>query len=143
MLYFISCSAPAVCRWIQFCALLSLVLCGSYLPMDAASCSTPAAMLMDTQPVRLACSYRCWFVKKCCWLVYVRENTVLAGNLRSFTTSYSQTNRPTTLCSVLNSLPVRTRGALCPRGPLCTPLPCMLMKHLQHKTFAATYVQNR
>ena len=25
------------------------------------------------QPVRLAGSYHCWFVKKYCWLVYVRE----------------------------------------------------------------------
>ena len=27
----------------------------------------------EIQPVRLAGSYRCWFVKKYCWLVYVRE----------------------------------------------------------------------
>ena len=28
---------------------------------------------MVHQHVRLAGSYRCWFVKKYCWLVYVRE----------------------------------------------------------------------
>ena len=27
----------------------------------------------DNQPVRLAGSFRCWFVKKYCWLVCVRE----------------------------------------------------------------------
>ena len=27
----------------------------------------------NKQPVRLAGSYRCWFVKKYCWLVCVRE----------------------------------------------------------------------
>ena len=26
-----------------------------------------------TQPVRLAGSFRCWFVKKYCWLVCVKE----------------------------------------------------------------------
>jgi len=39
-----------------------------------------------------ACSVG-WFVKKYCWLVCVRENTVPTENLRSFTTSHSQTNR--------------------------------------------------
>ena len=28
---------------------------------------------VDQQPVRLASSFRCWFVKKYCWLVCVRE----------------------------------------------------------------------
>ena len=32
----------------------------------------PARALRD-QPVRLAGSFRCWFVKKYCWLVCVRE----------------------------------------------------------------------
>ena len=27
----------------------------------------------DIQPIQLAGSYRCWFVKKYCWLVCVRE----------------------------------------------------------------------
>ena len=29
--------------------------------------------MCDKQPVRLASSNRCWFVKKYCWLVCVRE----------------------------------------------------------------------
>ena len=32
-----------------------------------------ATYLADKQPVRLAGSFRCWFVKKYCWLVCVRE----------------------------------------------------------------------
>ena len=48
---------------------------------------------------RLAHSYRRWFVKKYCWLVYVRKNIVSVKNLRSFTISHSQTNR--LMCAVL------------------------------------------
>ena len=54
------------------------------------------------QPIRLAGSYRCWFVKKYCWLVCVRKNTVSAENLQSFTTSHSQTNR-----LLVHNLPIR------------------------------------
>ena len=44
------------------------------------------------QPVRLAGSYRCWFVKKYCWLIVWEKNTILTENLQSFTTSHSKTN---------------------------------------------------
>ena len=32
-----------------------------------------AGLQQNQQPIRLASSYRCWFVKKYCWLVCVRE----------------------------------------------------------------------
>jgi len=36
-------------------------------------CAAAAMNAPYLQPVRLAGSFRCWFVKKYCWLVCVRE----------------------------------------------------------------------
>jgi hypothetical protein len=117
--------APVVCPfsiripsgrlWMQLCSPLRLVLRAYCLLMDSASCSELAARSwMQLRAPRLLQVHGYSFVLRAC-------------------------------CHALASLSCTHAGTTVPEGTTfsCVPLPRLLMKHLQYKVFATTYVKNR
>ena len=91
--------------------ILRILMHPRYIYLSTCSVKCP---LKKERIQRRAGSYRCWFVKKYCWLVCVREKYCFGWK---FTTSHSQTNRlgPADQQKTINNV---------------GPLRCVL--HLQH-----------
>jgi hypothetical protein len=136
-----SCSAPTACPFSIMISLGGVYGCSFMLRF--ASCSASAACPFSIMiPSRGA--YRCSFVLRfascsapaACLSMQLRTSCLLPR-------PSIQLCAPALLPRSLR-LP-RVRGDHCARGyhlRLC-PLPCLLMEHLQHKGFVATYVRSR
>jgi hypothetical protein len=102
--------------WMQLRALLRLVFCTCCLSIDAASC------FASSRAPRLLSAHGCNIVLRAYYLPMDASS-----------------------CSALAAMPMDTALCSMPAGTTFTyaPLPRLLMKHFQHKAFAATYIQNR
>jgi hypothetical protein len=141
--------------WIKLRALLCLVLRACCLSMDAASCFAPAArpwmhslFTWDYQPNQPA-SQQCFSLTKNQPAVHSASQISSSEQAGSFMLrACCHTHRYSfVLCaccrvrfaSHAHARTIAPEGATFARAPL----PRLLMKHLQHKAFAAAYVQNR